>query len=633
MVPIRLLLNILAVAISVLGVAPVYAYLDVVPRIAFPLALLAVLVMEYRGMRPLRGALPTLAAVIIFLRYFFQFSSDNLLEPAANIIVALLAIRVLGEQIPRNYLQVYALALFSLAASSLFSLSALFLVYLVLLILCIAVSLVMLTFFSEDQRLCLSRRGVRRVTVAALVMPAVSLPLVILFFIVMPRPQFPLLDFLATSGEGKTGLSERLEPGAVGRVNAVQTAVMRVESEPLDKQDLYWRGIVLNTPQGQAWVRNAVNEQNFVRPDSGRLVQQTVFAEPAGGPHLPVLDAPLRVSGVRAGEAADLVFRRRQQSGRVRYDSVSVLTKAIQVRGGIDRQFYLRLPAHVSPRIAGLARSIAVRAKTDRERLSLLEEHYRTGGYRYSTKNLPQTADPLETFLFGGKTGHCEFFATSFMVLLRAAGVPARLVGGYYGGDYNELGGYYLVTEAMAHVWVEVYLDGVGWVRRDPSGYAANYTAGGGATAKTFLARLRMVSDSLNYFWNRAIISYDLEKQVRVFQAANATVRGVSLTPRQQWLLVALLGIAAGWWGFSRYGAPLARQSRTARLARAFRRRVARRYPGVELTPATGMMELAERTDNGSIREFSELFSSAAYRDRPLSAAEFRRLRQLIKDI
>lgn len=627
MVPINLLLNILAGAISIVGVAPLYGNLDVVVRLVFPAAVLGAVLQETRRIRPLRGVELSVPAMVLVGMYMLQFSRDNLLEPAANTIVALLAVRLLGERLPRTYLQLYALALFSLAASSLFNLSALFLVYLLVLVLAIAVSLVLLTFFSEDRRLCLSRRGVRRVATAAVAMPVFSLPLMVLFFIVMPRPQFPLLDFLAPSEEGRTGLSERLEPGSVGRVNPVQSAVMRVESEPLAKDDLYWRGIVLNRPRGQAWVRDTVQEQSVVASGKGRVVRQTVYCEPASGAYLPILDAPQRLTGIRAGQEPDLVYRRRQNSSRVRYGSISVLNGTIQVHGGIDRSFYLQVPEQISPRIIQLARTISQRGRSDQERLALVEEHFRRGGYRYSTRNLPQTADPLGSFLFEDKAGHCEFFATSFLVLLRSAGVPARLVGGYYGGEYNELGGYYLVTEAMAHVWVEVYLDGVGWVRRDPSGYAVGFVSSQGASAHP----LRLFADSLNYFWNRSIIAYDLDKQVSVYHQATGAVRRFSLSPLLAWVLGGIVLVGGICWSFGRWGWPWGRMSREARLARAFRGRAARCCPAGSITPAMGLLELAEQVDTPQARQFAQIYCQAIYRDRPLTTQECRQLRLLLK--
>src|SRR6185369_3467324 len=143
-------------------------------------------------------------------------------------------------------------------------------------------------------------------------------------------------------------------------------------------------------------------------------------------------------------------------------------------RKSINRQFYLQLPDRLPSRVMSLVSEIVRTGKDDQARVEFLESYFRNGGYRYSTKDLATGDRALEQFLFEKKQGHCEFFASSFALLLRAAGVPCRLVGGYLGGEYNELGGYYLITNDKAHVWVEAFIEGSGWMRIDPSSFAAN---------------------------------------------------------------------------------------------------------------------------------------------------------------
>ncbi len=630
MVRIRTVLDILTCLISIVGVAPLFAYLDRLPQIAFPVALVAAFVLERKGVRPLRGMVPTAVSIVLFLFYAVRISRENILDPAINILVILLAVRLLGERIPRNYLQVFALSLFALSASSLYSLSPVFLFYLLVLLLCIAASLVLLTFFTVDSRLALSRKGMKRLVTVAVAMPAAALPLILLFFVVMPRPQFPLWDFLAPAAEKSTGLSEKIEPGSFSAVREVKTAVLRAQSRKLPREDLYWRGTVLNTPERNAWVRTKLEEGDFVRSDGAGLVEQTIFPELNAGKYLIILDAPVKISGIRASQSSDMVFTRRSHGGRIRYDTVSSLSGTIRVSGGIDREFYLKLPANVSSRVKALGKRIAAQGTNDRERLSSLERYFSSAPYRYTTRDLPRSGDPIDEFLFVGKAGHCEFFASSFMILLRTAGVPARLVGGYYGGEYNEMAGYYLVTEDMAHVWVEVYLEGIGWVRRDPSALADNFTGAGEEDADDILARVRKFSDSLSYYWNIAVITYDLDKQLRIFRSANSAMRKFSLPAGTWWLLIPLFGcgalvvayrLSAGSWG----------KSAEQRLLREFYRKVAKKYPDIPQSSATGLMEFAERIGEPSVREFAKIFCGSVYRDRRPSADEMARLRELLE--
>jgi len=633
MVSVKAVLDILAWAISLLGVAPLIVHLDKAPQLMFLLALTAALFMERKWVRPLRGFLPTVLSGAFFIVYAFQFSRDNLAGPAVNILVILLSVRMVSERLPRNYLQIYALSLFSLAASSLFSLSAAFLIYLALLLLCIAVSLVLLTFLTVDSRASLTFDGLKRVIAVAASMPAASVPLVLVFFIIIPRPQFPLWDLSTSSGDKVAGFSDKVEPGSSSQVREVKTPVLRVHGVKLPAGSLYWRGIVLNTPREKAWVRTDVIEQDFVDYDGGAPVRQTVFPEPSASPYLMVLDLPGSISGIPALQAPDLVFSRQKgSSGRIRYDSFSTLTDTVRVRGGIDREFYLQLPEQLSPRVLSIGKKIMEQGGTDRERLSLVENHFISSGYRYTKRDLPQSADPIDEFLFEKKAGNCEFFASSFATLLRAAGVPSRLVAGYYGGEYNDLGGYYLVTDDMAHVWVEVYQEGIGWVRRDPSAFAVNFGGERGAVSPGLSRRVRMIADSLDYYWNLAVINYDLDKQIRIFRSADSAFRNISIPFGKRGLFLVLF--AAGLTAVFCY---LIRQwrksSREQRILRKFLRRVARKHLHGPVSPATGLNELAERIDDPNVRRFAEIYCGAVYRDRKLSDEEITVLKGLVRGI
>ena len=629
MVKIKTVLNILTFLISLVGVAPLYVYLDRLPQLAFPAALVAAFFVEKKSIRPLCGKVPTVLSIILFLFYAIRISRENILDPAINILVILLAVRLLSERIPRNYLQIFALSLFALSASSLYNLSPVFLAYLLTLLLCIAASLVLLTFFTVDSRLALSRKGMKRLVAVAVAMPGAAMPLILVFFVIMPRPQFPLWDFLAPAEEKVTGLSEQIVPGSSSQVRAVKSTVLRAQSPQLAREDLYWRGIVLNTPRQNAWVRSPVTERSYVRTDGGQVIQQTIFPEPNSGPYLITLDTPVKIHGIRAEQATDLVYTRKKHTGRVRYDTVSSLNRNITVSGTIDREFYLALPDRVSPRVKALGKKIASPGRTDREILASLEEYFSSARYRYSTSGLPRSEDPIGEFLFLGKAGHCELFASSFMILLREAGVPARLVGGYFGGDYNEIGGYYLVTEDMAHVWVEVYLKGVGWVRKDPSVFAVDFSAGSNGNQDSIIARVRKLSDSLNYYWNLAVISYDLDKQIQIFRTANSAMRNITLPVGTRWLLTILLGLGVLVAGYRIFLQKLT-SSPEKRLIRTFYAILAKRYPDVSVSPATGLMELAECTGDPYVREFAEIYYGTVYRDRRPTASQIARLRELV---
>ncbi len=635
MVKIRTLLTILAYAVALLGFAPLFPYLGVVPRLVFGVALVGGMVCDRRESYPIRGLYSIAISLLFFGYYALQFSRDNVALPAVTILTLLQAVRLISEKSGRHYLQIFALALFSLAASSLFELSAIFLFYLAFLFLLIAVSLVLLTFYAEDPASHLSSAGLKRVVLVSLGMPAAALPLMLLFFVILPRAQFPLWQIMDSAGQQASGFAETVELGRAAQVAEMKSVAFRAECARLAPRDLYWRCIVLNTLQGNSWVRAAQLPAEQPSPARGRVVQQKVYPEPGGGIYLPALNVPRQISMLRVSQAADCVFTSKWEAGRrAGYGVISVLTDTIRVRGGIDREFYLRLPPQLSPRLRGIGRDVAARGTTAARRVALLEEYFLGQRLAYTTSGLPLGDEPIDEFLFVGKRGNCQYFASSFALLLRLAGVPSRLVGGYYGGEYNELGAYYMVTADRAHVWVEAYLEGEGWLTIDPSRLAVNSANLLDKPDRLTLGRwLELAVDSLSYFWNQAVISYDLEKQLQLIRTANAEVKQLDFNLNRRQLGTAVLVAVLLYLAWQ--GAAGIRQwqssTREERLLRKFLAKIGKRFPAVTLTPATGLRELAELLQDDRVTEFVSIYSQAVYREQQLSRDELRRLQQLVK--
>jgi hypothetical protein len=303
------------------------------------------------------------------------------------------------------------------------------------------------------------------------------------------------------------------------------------------------------------------------------------------------------------------------------------------VAGEIRRSFYLALPKDQPHRIRQLADEIRRLGTSDAGRLEELEKYFRNGGFRYSRTGLPTGEQALEQFLFEKKQGHCEFFAASFAMVLRGAGVPARLVGGYLGGEYNELGGYYLVSEDMAHVWVEAFITGKGWVRVDPSSFAQNAGAVWGyVPPKNMLHSLRLMLDSLDHTWNSAVITYDFERQLAAARTAGTRLQGIdakiALRSARPYLLMAAGALGAFMILLYRKRLFPAREER---LLRVFYRQVERDFSVTVERGRVGLFELADRTGSSRVRQFADIYTSVVYRDRQLSEDEYMRLRQMVR--
>ncbi len=634
MVAIKTLLDALVAVVAVLCLAPVAPFLDL------PVLLLGVgsVVGGFwcdRHGRQLLAPLPaTLLAAAGVGYYALQFGrAEEVVLPVVNALVALLAIRLLTTKQARDYLQIFVLALFILAGSSLLSLDIGFILYLVLLIFAVTVSLMLLTVFVTDPRLALPRHDLWRLVRVALVMPAASLVLMLGFFVILPRTAHPLWNFLNPASRAVAGLAESVRPGAFAQLATVKSLAFRAEGPELAPEELYWRTLVLNQPQGSHWVRENPPAEGAVRVVGGRPMKFTLYPEPRADSYLITLDRPLLVSGVRTRQGPDQVFQAANVNDRRYRFTVQAAPGAdLQVSGRAGREFYLMVPEQVSPRVAAAAERIAASGPGSAERLAALAVFFRDRQLTYAQEDLPGGPDPVDAFLFEKRRGYCEFFAAAYATLARLAGVPARLVGGYYGGEYNDLGGYYLVTDDTAHVWVEVLTDEGLWRRVDPSQWASNASDALGAARAAGLGPWQRLTDTLNYYWIQTVVVFDLSQQLSLWREVRDVWRGWSLTAPTWWGgLVAAGGLASG--AVVLLLLRRRRLHREARLLSALHARARRRLAANVALESLGLSELAERLDSEPCREFARIYQRAVFRDQPLTASEIRRLQALLKEI
>ena len=629
------IIAVLSYAIALCGILPLFPWLTLLPRLLLAGGVLASLWQDRRGVWPLKNWMLNVSTLPLFFFYAVQFNRSNAVQPVVSVLAIMLTVRLLGEKSSRHYLQMYVLSLFCLASSSLFDLTPLFLVYLGLLLFLIPLSLVLLTFYAQDSNLVLTRVDLRRVVTAGLMMPLATLPLLVFFFPILPRTQIPLWNLLSAPLARSSGFTDKVEPGGSSSVSESATTAFRAELPRQPQQQLYWRGTVFNQLVGNRWVRDPAVPQEVIVYGSPH-VSQVIFPEPGPSRFLIALDSPAALTFFRATRFPDGIFEMPAVSGRRQsYSADSSTAGILPVVSKINRPFYLRLPDTVSVRLRTFAEEIRKRGASDSEVITLLENHFRNGNYRYSMQGLPTGDRALEIFLFESRQGHCEFFASAFATLARGAGVPTRMVAGYLGGEYNELGGYYLVSEQMAHVWVEVFLDGRGWVRIDPSSLAVN--AGGiwsESRRRSLAMRLRLAVDSFDHAWNRSVISYDFERQVIAARTASKWFQTISwkqvfsLTGGPVLVVVLVSGIV--WLSTTKRRLIPSAEERL--LARFYRR--LQQDTGIRVNKGNrqGMFELAAATDNQKVRKFAEVYAGAVYRDRKLTAGERARLKQLLRD-
>ncbi len=633
MVRIRTLLYVHAYTACLLGVAPLLPYLDLPVQMALPAALGTGIILDLRRQYALPGYWGPLVAISCFMLYALQVTLSNLIPPVVNILALLLAVRLITKKTDRHILQIFVLALFALAASSLLNLSSFFFVYLVLMVAVVTMGLVLLSFHQTAPALCLKRPQLTQLLSVTASLPVVSLVLMLVFFVILPRTHRPLWDFLNSDDTATVGLSDKVQPGAFASTAATKTVALRIECRQLAPEDLYWRGIVLNHIEANSWIRIAPPQGETSRASGGQTITQTIYPEPKSDARLVSLDAPRRVAKRGSSHTGDLVFSaRRAIDRRTRFEAVSVSGGVIENTGAINRAFYRQVPPPPSPRVAELAERLRDQDGGARQKILNLKQMFRDLKLNYATTDLPTSADPVDEFLFVKKRGYCEFFASSFAVILRLSGVPTRLVGGYYGGEYNELGGYYLVTEGMAHVWVEALTEEGQWLRIDPSSLAKNAGDSLLATRGKKLGWLRRVTDAFNYFWNRVVITYDLGRQMELLRGTTIKMKQFSIDLDWQkiigWALpVGALGVLS-WAGLRR------RVIRAeTRILRRYLHQVQKRYGLQDIPPTMGLQELAEHLDDPLCRKFGDIYGGAVYRDRQLTADERNTLEGIIRQL
>ena len=595
------------------------------------------IVFEYRRTFLVPRPLLTTATLLLVGVSFMRMSLQNFVQPAVEALMILLAIKFLEEKKFRDYMQIYTLSVFLLAGSALLSLDILFLVYFFVLLFLLATAMVLLTYYAEDRAMELPFATVRGIVLKSLFIPLASVPVAILLFIVLPRTSYPMFNILNMGGGTATGFSDTVGLGQVSAIQEDTTVIMRVEMSKVDDSLLYWRGLVLDHFDGKSWKNFGRGQAAGGRPIAlpGPRIAQTVYLDPYGNRYIFALDKPLSVQVRSVRRFSDLTYAMtRAITRKLKYEALSVPSDTLP-EDDINRDVYLQVPETGMEKIRELAHRVAT-GKSKQEQAAAILHFLRDGEYTYSLTNLPLTDAPLDDFLTQHKFGNCEYFASAMAVMLRLSGIPSRLVGGYRGGFYNEAGGYYMIPQRNAHVWVEAYFDNRGWVRLDPTPAAPeNYVS---SSSRGLLFRLGLFFDVINYYWNAAIINYDFEKQFSLISKLRDGVREIrfhvslerGMTIR---FLLVILGIGSLCLAF--YALRGARKSAEEKLLAVFLGKMKRR--GYVKSLPQGLEEFVALVKEDDLRErarhFVEQFEGYYYRDRSLTRDEARRLRGILRDL
>ncbi len=362
-----------------------------------------------------------------------------------------------------------------------------------------------------------------------------ALPLAALCFVLVPRMQGGLWSMPA-SDRGQTGLADEMSPGSISELSSSDEIAFRARFEgvapPMEQR--YWRGPVLHDFDGYTWrqhLRPGAPQQQAI-PLSEPL-RYHVLLDRTDRVYLFGIDsiASVRIEGRRNIRTFDgQVHATRPNTGTLAYDGVSYLR--MRVDGPLspgERNLDTRLPAGRNPRSITLARELRAGATSDRQYATMVLDYFRREGFEYTLTPPLLDQDSVDDLIFNTRRGFCGHFASAYATLMRAAGVPARVVTGYLGGSWNPIGGYYAIRQSQAHAWTEIWIDDEGWVRIDPTAVVAPerlQQGGSGSLARgssaagtlfgdaSWLRDLRDSWDAANNWWQESIVRFNRGAQL-----------------------------------------------------------------------------------------------------------------------
>lgn len=359
-----------------------------------------------------------------------------------------------------------------------------------------------------------------------------AVPVMLILFVLFPRIPGPLWGLPQDANSGMTGLGDSLQFGNISNLTKNSAIAFRVQFKNAvpERNQLYWRGPVLWHQEDRSWTMSSskIGLQPEIAKVSGNPIQYTMTLEPHNRLWMLMLDLPTLIpQDARLTHDYSVVANKAVRT-RLRYDAISFSSYQLGLSlGERERLLSLQINEGENPKTVQLAESWQGLSATDKINTAL--KRYREQPFVYTLKPPRLDNNPVDDFLFNTKRGFCEHYATSFVYLMRAAGVPARIVTGYQGGEYNPNGNYYIVRQSDAHAWAEVWLAERGWVRVDPTAAVSPERIENGisdALDETdelplmarpdypWLKKAYLNWDSVNNGWNQWVLSYDDKKQL-----------------------------------------------------------------------------------------------------------------------
>jgi transglutaminase-like putative cysteine protease len=471
-------------------------------------------------------------------------------------------------------------------------------------------------------------------------------------FILFPRINTGLRFELRAIHSASSGFSDRLSPGSIAALANSSDIAFRAEfpgTKIRPPGPMYWRGVVMWRCDGMEW--RAPSEMASIfgstrQSPAGNTIRQRITLAPHGGRWMFALDRPFDIPQGAILARGDYLWSVQTIRKARRYEVVSSSGAAAKEFTPAERREALQFPPSISPAVRELAQSWAAQNSNPRAIVNNALQFFRTQGFRYSLLPGEYGKNALDQFLFHRRVGFCEHYAASFATLMRLAGIPARVVVGYLGGEYNDLGHFILVREADTHAWCEVWLPDSGWTRVDPTSAVApgrasldlnsfleRRIASGQIEAPrspflTQLARsplftnVRLALETLSYEWDTRLLAFDADVQEVLLDSIGLANRGPFVLIIEILIVaIALLVIYFGWMQLR----TRSRVDRAKALYERFCQKAARL--GVRRDPWEGPSDFSRRAalllpdESERIRQISNTYIVLRYAPEPAGVA------------
>ena len=481
--------------------------------------------------KPLRLLILLVSLMGLFLSYSTVFGRTA----GSAMLLLMLCLKLMEIKGQRDVVIIIYISFFILITSFLFDQSIYSGIYMLLVVLSLITTMIIYNHPNIPQKNLLS--ALRKHSRLALTLMVQAVPLMLMLFFLFPRLPGPLWS-LPEDGQGaSTGLANELEPGRISKLSNNPDVAFRIKFKSTIPQAelLYWRGPVLSLFTGKKWKvleEDSVSRLNLDDIQFSIPIDYTVTLQPNNQHWLFALEMPGAIPA-NAYLSEDMQLLQTTPVRSVtRYNMRAYLNYQLDPHSIVNSHYYLQVPDGVAPRTRQFVKRLRKNYAQDGAYINASLNYFRDENFIYTREPPSFKGDTVDNFLFESRRGYCVHYASSFALMMRLAGIPARIISGYQGGEMNPLSDYMIVRQSDAHAWVELWLPNKGWLRIDPTSVIPDsrveatedqlrrkdesartaFKLKQGWLRKSLL-NMRYAWDTLNNSWNNWVVGYNDTRQ------------------------------------------------------------------------------------------------------------------------